>query len=128
MTETFDFTGDFKTKFKEASTRIVRQDIENQTEKNRLIQDVTDAYIAATGERPESRELDELASWAYFGYKGLTENKRGEVKVSLHGEYVKARRENACGYCGKELIQGEKAKFDREYLVLCKTCSDSGVR
>jgi hypothetical protein len=71
---------DYKTEFKNAVIRIVRQDIEDATVKNTLVQEVTDAYTAATGERPDPRELDELASWLIFGRKGLSQRKKIEIK------------------------------------------------
>jgi hypothetical protein len=125
VTYTFDTSSDYKTLFKTAVTHIVRQDIEDIAEKNRLITEVTDAYIAATGERPEVSELDELASWAYFGYKGLTDRKKIEIKVTLSGEYKKAREEGICGYCGNGL--GERAHFHREHIVVCGSCKKEGV-
>lgn len=76
----FDFTGDFKTKFNRATTRIVRQDIEDFKTKNEIVQEVTDAYLAATGERPEPRELDELSSWLIFGRKGVSTRKKMEIQ------------------------------------------------
>lgn len=74
------FTDDYKTEFKNAVTRIVRQDHEGKAEKNRIVKEVTDAYIAATGERPESRELDDLSSWLIFGRKGVSVRKKMEIK------------------------------------------------
>ncbi|MBW3113506.1 hypothetical protein KYJ26_16755 [Bacillus sp. MCCB 382] len=71
---------DYKTEFKNAVIRIVRQDIEDASVKNTLVQEVTDAYTAATGERPDPRELDELASWLIFGRKGLSQRKKIEIK------------------------------------------------
>lgn len=127
MEFTFDINTDFKTDFKTAVTHIVRQDIEDQAEKNRLIKEVTDAYIAATGERPEPTELDELASWAYFGYKGLTDRKKIEIKVTLSGEYKKARAEGICGYCGGEIAEEHRAHFHREHIVICGKCKKEGV-
>lgn len=123
----FSKESDHKTEFKNAVTRIVRQDNEDQAEKNRLIQCVTDAYIAATGERPEPSELDELSSWAYFGYKGLTERKKREVKISLQGEYRQARSEGVCAYCGDVINDGQRAHFHREYIVICGNCKKEGV-
>jgi hypothetical protein len=119
------FTDNYKNEFRTAVTHIVRQDIEDQAKKNRLITEVTDAYIAATGERPEPSELDELASWAYFGYKGLTDRKKIEIKVTLGGEYRKAREEGICGYCGDET--GARAHFHREHIVVCESCKKEGV-
>lgn len=80
MEFTFDKDTDYKSDFKNAVTRIVRQDHEDFTEKRRLIQEAADAYIAATGERPESRELDDLASWLIFGRKGVSVRKKMEIK------------------------------------------------
>lgn len=80
MTEIFEFTGDFKTKFNRATTRIVRQDNEDFAAKNRIVQEVTDAYLVATGERPEPRELDELSSWLIFGRKGVSMRKKMEIQ------------------------------------------------
>jgi hypothetical protein len=125
VTYTFDTSSDYKTAFKVAVTNIVRQDIEDIAKKNQLITEVTDAYIAATGERPEVSELDELASWAYFGYKGLTDRKKIEIKVTLSGEYKKAREEGVCGYCGNRL--GERTHFHREHIVVCGSCKKEGV-
>lgn len=77
---------DYKTEFKNAVTRIVRQDIEDLSVKNTLVQEVTDAYTAATGERPDPREMDELASWLIFGRKGLSQRKRIEIKAYEEAE------------------------------------------
>jgi hypothetical protein len=74
------------TDFKTAVTRIVRQDIEDINVKNKLIQEVTDAYTAATGKRPDPREMDELASWLIFGRKGLSQRKKIEIKAYEEAE------------------------------------------
>lgn len=78
--ETMAFTDNYKTEFKNAATRIVRQDIEDNAEKNRIVKEVTDAYTEATGERPDHREMDELASWLIFGRKGVSTRKKMEIK------------------------------------------------
>jgi hypothetical protein len=74
------FTDDYKAEFNTAVTRIVRQDIEDKAEKNRMVKEVTDAYTAATGERPDHREMDELASWLILGRKGVSVRKKMEIK------------------------------------------------
>jgi DNA-directed RNA polymerase subunit RPC12/RpoP len=125
---TYTFSANHKEEFKMAVCNIVRRDVKEMAEKNRLITEVTDAYIYATGERPENSELDELSSWAYFGYKGLTNRKKTEIKVSLSTEYKKARAEGRCNYCGSKIPEGNKAHFDREYIVICGKCKKEGVR
>ena len=87
----FDNTTDYKTAFKTAVTRIVRQDIEDNGMKNRIVQSVTDAYLSATGERPDFRELDELANWLIFGRKGLSQRKKIEIK-----SYEEAEKNGRC--------------------------------
>lgn len=82
----FNENGDFKTEFKNAVTRIVRQDTEDYTEKNRVVQELTDAYVAATGERPDIREMDELSSWTIFGKKGVSVRKKLEIKALEEAE------------------------------------------
>lgn len=82
---------DYKTEFKNAVTRIVRQEIEDAAVKNRMVQGVTDAYTAATGERPDHREMDELASWLIFGRKGLSQRKKIEIK-----SYEEAEKNGRC--------------------------------
>lgn len=72
---------DYKTEFKTAVTRIVRQDNEDMSAKNEIVKNVTDAYLAATGERPDPREMDELASWLIFGRKGVSQRKKIEIKA-----------------------------------------------
>lgn len=87
MTEfTFDINSDYKTDFKNAVTRIVRQDSEDHAEKNRIVKGVTDAYISETGERPEHREMDELSSWLIFGKKGVSVRKKMEIKALEEAE------------------------------------------
>jgi hypothetical protein len=82
----FSKDSDFKTEFKTAVTRIVRQDHEDKSEKNRKVKEVTDAYTAATGERPDYREMDELASWLIFGRKGVSTRKKMEIKALEEAE------------------------------------------
>jgi hypothetical protein len=76
----FSANSDYKADFKNAVTRIVRQDVEDQAVKNELVERVTDAYTAATGERPDVREMDELASWLIFGRRGISQRKLSEIK------------------------------------------------
>ena len=82
----FDENSDYKTDFKNAVTKIVSQDTTDANEKNRLVKSVTDAYVAAIGERPDYREMDELSSWLIFGKKGLSIRKKMEVKVLEEAE------------------------------------------
>lgn len=82
----FDENSDYKTDFKNAVTKIVSQDTADANEKNRLVKSVTDAYVAAIGERPDYREMDELSSWLIFGKKGLSIRKKMEVKVLEEAE------------------------------------------
>lgn len=49
--------------------------------KNTLVREVTDAYVRQVGERPDPRELDELASWLIFGHKGVSMRKKIEIKA-----------------------------------------------
>lgn len=77
----FTKDSDYKTKFKNEVTRLVSEDSDNAAEKVRLTDELTEAYISGTGERPDSRELDELSSWLIFGKKGLTVRKKMEVKA-----------------------------------------------
>lgn len=86
MTFTFSKNTDYKTDFKVAVTRIVRQDTEDLAAKNAIIQEVTDAYTAATEERPDMRELDELSSWLIFGKKGVSQRKKIEIKALEEAE------------------------------------------
>lgn len=86
MTFTFSRETDYKTEFKNAVIRIVRQDYEDNAVKNRLVNDVTEAYLAATGEHPDHRELDELSSWLIFGRKGVSQRKKIEIKALEEAE------------------------------------------
>lgn len=78
---TFVFTDDYKEEFKRYVCYITRKPNDGMAGKVEVVQELTDAYVEQVGERPDYRELDELASWLIFGYKGLTNRKKGEIKT-----------------------------------------------
>ena len=67
MTQTtFAFTNDYKNEFKryvdELFARAKRGDLADRAERMALIDELIESYIAATGERPDSVQLDRLAT------------------------------------------------------------------
>lgn len=67
MTQTtFAFTNDYKNEFKryvdELFARAKRGDLADRAERMQLIDELIESYIAATGERPDSVQLDRLAT------------------------------------------------------------------
>lgn len=67
MTQTtFAFTTDYKSAFKryvdELFARAKRGDLADRAERMALIDELIESYIAATGQRPDSVQLDRLAT------------------------------------------------------------------
>lgn len=82
----YQFYGDdARENFRMAVTRLVAQEIEDFAKKSAMVTELTEEYIAQSGERPDYRELDELASWLLFGPRGLSLRKRKEIQA-LRGD------------------------------------------
>jgi hypothetical protein len=77
----FKFTDNYKSEFSRYVCEITRKPNEGKYDKNKIVKKLMDDYVEQTGERPDYRELDELASWLIFGYKGLTNRKKMEIKT-----------------------------------------------
>lgn len=72
---------DYREQFKEQVNALVSNDY-SYAEKIEKINELTNDYILRTGERPDYRELDELASWLIWGPKGLSIRKKFEIRSS----------------------------------------------
>jgi tRNA splicing endonuclease len=70
---------DYREQFKEQVNALVSNDY-SYAEKFEKIDKLTNEYIMRTDERPDPRELDELASWYIFGTKGLSLRKKREIR------------------------------------------------
>lgn len=91
----FSKTTNYKEQFSDAVTRLVRDNDKSADEKNKAVNILIEAYVQAIGERPDLRELDELASWIIFGTKGVSTRKKIEIKAQ---EALEKREEEGGDY------------------------------
>jgi hypothetical protein len=94
---TFIFTDDYKTQFKtyvdELFAATKRGEHANRQKRMTVIHELIDAYIAATGERPDSTQLDRLATLCL--YEEITDNhpdKMAREEYPIMSEEQYARR------------------------------------
>ncbi|WP_178023034.1 hypothetical protein [uncultured Paenibacillus sp.] len=85
---------DYKSKFRDDVTRLVRKDFDPEI-RVEFAGALIKAYTKAIGERPDLRELDELASWIIFGTKGVSTRKKIEIKAQ---EALEKREEEVADY------------------------------
>jgi hypothetical protein len=85
MTQTtFAFTTDYKNEFKryvdELFARAKRGDLADRAERMALIDELVESYIAATGERPDSVQLDRLAALCLR--EELTDDTKNKIQAN----------------------------------------------
>lgn len=68
---------DYKSAFSEAVSAIIAEKIPDRTERMRRITELTDEYVAATGERPDGTELERLTDAVL--HEELTDQRRNKM-------------------------------------------------
>lgn len=101
---TYNFTGDYKAKFNEEVTNIIRMKIADRTERMVAIERLTDAYGMQTGEKPDAAQLERLTNeilreeltstyrdkakepYSFLSERQLTTRHNGEISIKAAEE------------------------------------------
>lgn len=90
----FDLFGDYKKQFAGYTKELYSTGLELPVEERKaLIEALTSAYINATGERPEGKELEKLGNWLLLDYLADSRsNKRRDEAPVLSKNQVLSRK------------------------------------
>lgn len=74
------FTGDYRKKFEEETTKLIEQNIYNRDVRMNAINELINRYVSETGERPASEQLDRLSD--YILREELTDTRKSKSRLN----------------------------------------------